>query len=62
MGDLLSFVTPGDLARGVLLHLCWRQTIVFDLDQPLRESTPVRADPDMAVAVTAGLARQVSGR
>jgi hypothetical protein len=30
--------------------------------QPLRESTPARADPDMAAAVTAGLARQVSGR
>jgi len=58
MGDLLSFVTPDDLARGVLLHLCWRQAVVFDLDQPLRESTPMHADPDMASAVTA----EMSGR
>lgn len=48
LGDLLSFVTPEDLARGVLLHLCWRQAVVFDLDQPLRESMPVRTDPDAA--------------
>ena len=27
VGDLLSFATPDDLARGVLLHLCWRQAI-----------------------------------
>ena len=62
LGDLLSFVTPEDLARGVLLHLCWRQAVVFDLDQPLRESTPVRTDPDMAAIVTAELARETGGR
>jgi hypothetical protein len=62
LGDLLSFVMPGDLARGVLLHLCWRQAVVFDLDQPLRESTPVRTDPDTAGLVTAGLAGEMSSR
>jgi hypothetical protein len=62
LGDLLSFVTPEDLARGVLLHLCWRQAVVFDLDQPLRESTPVRADPDMAAVAIAELAAGMSGR
>jgi hypothetical protein len=61
VGDLLSFVTPEDLARGVLLHLCWRQAVAFDLDQPLRESTPVHADPDMAGIVTAELARRAKG-
>jgi hypothetical protein len=61
MGDLLSFVTPEDLARGVLLHLCWWQAIVFDLDQPLRESTPMHADPDMARIVTAELAGKTKG-
>lgn len=62
VGDLLSFVTPEDLARGVLLHLCWRQAITFDLDQPLRESTLVQADPDMASAVAAQLASEIRGR
>ena len=62
VGDLLSFVTPGDLARGVLLHLCWRQAVVFDLDRPLRESTPVRTDPDTAATVLAELAREKTGR
>jgi hypothetical protein len=62
VGDLLSFVTPVDLARGVLLHLCWRQAAVFDLDQPLRESTPVRADPDVAELVIAELAKETNGR
>jgi hypothetical protein len=62
MGDLLSFVWPEDLARGVLLHLCWRQAITFDLDRPLRESTPMHTDPDMAAVVITGLARQLSGR
>ena len=52
VGDLLSFVTPEDLARGVLLHLCWRQAVVFDLDQPLRESTLVRTAPDTAEIVS----------
>jgi hypothetical protein len=62
VGDLLSFVMPEDLARGVLLHLCWRQAVVFDLDRPLRESTPVRTDPDMAAVVTEELAAGMSGR
>lgn len=63
LGDLLSFVTPEDLARGVLLHLCWRQAVVFDMDTgPLRESTPVRADPGMAAVVTAELPAGTSGR
>jgi hypothetical protein len=61
LGDLLSFVTPGDLARGVLLHLCWRQVMAFDLDQPLRESTLVHAVPGMAELATAGLAREAGG-
>jgi hypothetical protein len=62
MGDLLSFVTPDDLARGVLLHLCWRQAVVFDLGQPLRESTLMCADPDAAGLVTAGLAGEMGRR
>jgi len=36
LGDLLSFVTPEDLACGVLMHLCWRQAVVFDLDRQAR--------------------------
>jgi hypothetical protein len=62
LGDLLSFVEPEDLARGVLLHLCWRQAVVFDLDRPLREATPVRADADAAGLVSAGLAPAAGGR
>jgi hypothetical protein len=61
MGDLVSFVTPEDLARGVLLHLCWRQAVVFDLDQPLRESTLMHADPAMAGIVIAELAAKAKG-
>lgn len=61
MGDLLSFVTPEDLARGVLLHLCWRQAVTFDLDEPLRESTLVHADPAMAGIVIAELAAKAKG-
>jgi hypothetical protein len=62
VGDLLSFVTPEDLARGVLLHLCWRQAVVFDLGRPLRESTLVRTAPGMAAVVVAELAAGLSGR
>ncbi|GAA1264567.1 TnsA-like heteromeric transposase endonuclease subunit [Saccharothrix xinjiangensis] len=46
IGDLCSFTEVPELARPVLFHLCWQQQIVFDLTEPLRESTPVRARAD----------------
>jgi hypothetical protein len=36
--------------------MCWRQAVVFDLDQPLREPTPMCTDRDRDEIVTAELA------
>jgi hypothetical protein len=62
LGGLLSFAGPGDLARGVLLRLCWRQAVVSGLGRPLRGATPVRAGPDAAGLAGAGLAPAAGGR
>lgn len=43
IAQLLSFMKNPELARPALFHLCWHQQIRFDLDQPLREHTVVRA-------------------
>lgn len=43
VGDLCSFTEIPELARPALFHLCWQQQLVFDLTQPLRESTPLQA-------------------
>lgn len=44
--DICTFIDVTELARPVLLHLCWCQDIVFDLTVPLCDSTIVRVRDD----------------
>lgn len=46
IGEVCAFADIPELARSALFHLCWQQRIVFDLTQPLRESTLIRARGD----------------
>jgi hypothetical protein len=45
IGDLLATTPVPELARPVLLHLCWHHRIDIDLDHPFRETTLVCANP-----------------
>ncbi|MER7455635.1 TnsA-like heteromeric transposase endonuclease subunit [Micromonospora sp. NPDC126480] len=44
--SLLGQMPVPDVARPVMFHLCWRQSLVFDLDEPLRQTTLVHTSED----------------